>query len=97
MLRLIGLTIAILALALAIASGVIYATGPANDTATGPDGLAINGVFLALIMGLPAIVALVSLAGSLPLSVPRAWALAICAAILAADGAFAIASVQAEP
>jgi hypothetical protein len=91
MLRLIGLAFAVLALVLAIASGVVYVTGPVNDAATGSDGLAVNGVFLAMIMGLPAIVALVSLASNLPLSGPRAWALAICAALLAADGAFAIA------
>ena len=90
MLRIIGLTIAILALALAIASGVVYVTGPVNDTALGPDGLVVNGVFLAIIMGLPAIVALVSLAGYLPLSGPRAWALAISATVLATDGVFAI-------
>jgi len=97
MLRLIGLTIAVLALALAIASGVVYATPTAalygGTTMTSGDFVA-NGVFLAVIMGLPGIVALVSLAGSLPLSGPRAWALTISAALLAADGAFAIVSFK---
>lgn len=92
MLRLIGLTIAILALALAIASGVVYASAPSNNPWS--QEFAANGIFLAVILGLPAIVAFVSLAGSLPLSAPRAWALAISAAILAADGTFAIVSFR---
>lgn len=94
MLRLIGLTIAILALALAIASGVVYATINPGSTAAPSDNFAVNGIFLAIIMGLPAIVVLVSLARSLPLSGPRAWALALSAALLAADGAFAIVAFK---
>jgi hypothetical protein len=47
-------------------------------------------VFLAIIVGLPAIVAFVSLVARFPVSRARAWALSVSAAVLTAEGIFMI-------